>query len=98
MNKKLAIKMVVLLASMCAVAGCSTIQQFKNMADSGMDTTHDAQGNVTLLDTPRMWQEFVFMTNLSIQNEVAHSRYTGGEANDAGWLASMRSMLRCLSG
>ena len=92
MNKKHAIKIVVLLASTCWVIGCSTIQQFKNMADSGIDATHDAQGNVTLLDTPRMWQEFVFMTDLSIQNEVAHSRYTGGMANEEGRLRSMHSI------
>jgi len=65
-----------------ALVACTGLS---SLSDSGIDATHGANGKVTLLDTPRMWDQFRLFTNISIQNELAGSTHWGGykSANDA---------------
>lgn len=52
-----------------------------------VDAKKDAQGNVVLLDTPRMWRDWQADVDRAVANEVAGSRPGGGIASwNAQWL------------
>ncbi|HET8941963.1 MAG TPA: hypothetical protein VFN13_08245 [Rudaea sp.] len=63
-----------LLLGMLSMSGCGVSAVLN---DSGIDAKHDAQGNVILLDTPRMWRDFVQMTHIAIEHELAGDTHWG---------------------
>lgn len=50
------------------------------------DTKRDAQGNVIIKDTPRMWQDFKQIMQMHIESEKAGQAAPGVESWDKFWL------------
>lgn len=55
-----------------------------------VDAKRDEQGNVILRDTPRMWTDFVEITEMDVASEKSGRRSPGGHASwNAVWLAKI---------
>ena len=78
-------RVLLLLLGLVDVSGCGGSPVANVFSDSGIDSMRDAQGNVILLDTPRMWRDFVQTTEIAIKNERTGRNYGPRSSNDE-WL------------
>lgn len=59
----------------CNISGCS----FTN-TEPFVDTERDEQGDMRLLDTPRMWKNWTENVDFRVSNEVSGRRPPGGKS------------------
>lgn len=57
-----------------------------------VDAKKDANGNVVLLDTPRMWADFVDLTDKQTSSERAGKRPPGVSDWNKHWIMRIREM------
>lgn len=80
-------KYVLLIIFLSFLAGCgSTMSGSLFKSESFVDTRKDNNGNVILLDTPRMWQEFVQITNSQIDEERQGGAPPGVDSWSKHWI------------
>lgn len=76
--------LTVVLLTGCSMSGCG--RGIFN-TESFVDAKKGEHGNVVLLDTPRMWQDWHDEVDRAVSNEVAGRRPGGGIASwNAQWL------------
>lgn len=57
-----------------------------------VDAKKDSNGNVTILDTPRMWDFFVVVTDMQISDEKAGERPPGVSDWNKHWIMRIHEM------
>lgn len=61
------------LAAIMPIAGCSVFN-----TEPLIDSRRDEQGNIVVLDTPRMWRDWIDETDWAVRSELAGERPGGG--------------------